>query len=84
MNLQDFVHGIGERLSFGPRVCKEDLRISMKRLQKQIADMDSFGKDTQIQKTNQSNPSSDEGDIIDLKSTFFLENSMTMGQRKIQ
>jgi len=51
MNLQDFPHGITGRLFFGSRVFKEDLRNYVQKCQKQIVDMDSLGKYTQIQKT---------------------------------
>ena len=37
-------------------------------------------KNTQIEKKNRSNRISDEGDIVDLKSTLLLENFATVGQ----
>jgi len=52
VNLYVFLHGIGERLFFGLRVCREFLRIYVQNFQKQIVDLDSLGKNTQIQKTN--------------------------------
>ena len=50
MNLQDFLHGIGARFFFGPRVCREYLKIYVKQFHKKLVDMDSLGKYTQIQK----------------------------------
>ena len=35
---------------FGPRVYREDMKISMQNFQKKIEDMDSLGNGTQIQK----------------------------------
>ena len=70
MDLQDFLHGIRARLFFGLRVCREFLRIYVQFFQKQIEDLDSLGKDTQIQKKKRPNWSMDDGDITDLKSTL--------------
>ena len=64
------------------RVCREYLKFLVKYFQKQIEYLDSLRKNTQIEKKNQSNQSSDEGDIIDLKSTLFLGNFVTT--RKLQ
>ena len=55
----------------GARVCREYLKFLVKYFQKQIAYLDSLQKNTQIEKKNQSNWSSDEGDIVDLKSALF-------------
>ena len=46
----------------------EDFGVKFK---KKIEYFDSLQKYTQMEKQNQSNQSSDEGDIIDLKSTLF-------------
>ena len=64
----------------GARVCREYLEILMQTFQKQVVYLDSLRKNTQIEKKNWSNRSSDEGDIIDLKSTLLLENFVTVGQ----
>ena len=64
----------------GARFCREYLNILMKIFQKKIAYLDSLRKNTQIEKKNWSNRSSDEGDIIDLKSSLLLENFVMMGQ----
>ena len=64
----------------GARVCREYLKIFGVIFQKQIAYLDSLRKNTQIEKKNRSNRSSDEGDIIDLKSALLLENFAIEGQ----
>ena len=44
----------------------------MQNFQKQIAYLDSLRNHTQIEKTNQSNQSLDDGDIVNLKSALFF------------
>ena len=56
------------------------MKFLVKIFQKQIAYLDSLQKNTQIEKKNRSNRSSDEGDIIDLKSALLLENFAMAGQ----
>ena len=57
---------------FGQRVCRADLKILVKKFQKEISYLDSLWKNTQFQKKkNQSNWSPDEGVITDLKSVIF-------------
>jgi len=41
-------------LSFGPRVCREDLKNFVQNFQKQIADLDSLRKNTQNNKKKKS------------------------------
>ena len=64
----------------GARVCREYLKIFGEIFSEKIAYLDSLRKNTQIEKKNRSNRSSDEGDIIDLKSALLLENFATAGQ----
>ena len=64
---------VSEQEIFGQRVCREYVKILMKFFKKKLAYLDSLRKNTQIEKTIWPNWSSDEGDILDLKSTLFLE-----------
>ena len=64
----------------GVHVCREYLKILMQNFQKQIAYFYSLQKNTQIEKTNRSNQSSDEGYIVDLKSALLLEIFAMAGQ----
>ena len=58
---------------FGRRVFRLDLKILVKKFQKKRPYLDSLRKNTQIQKKNRPNWSSDEGDIADSKSVILKQ-----------
>ena len=58
---------------FGRRSFRSDLKLLVKNLQKKRPDLDSLRKNTQIQKKNRPNWSSDEGDIANSKSAMLKQ-----------